>query len=648
MSTDSVVLSQAHYLHEVQNDDGGWGIEAGYPSSPTNTAEALTGLHAATAPVPAAVERRAVGFLLEHQNRAGGWGSRTQRGPAGTCRTLPTAWAIRALSLCAPSEPAGAALDRAWGYLLAQQSSSGAWVEFGSAVQSVTATCHALHALLSARWTSDPQRRAESIDRGLTWLGEIQRDGRVGFTATDPPRLSATVYAAFVASRAQREGLPHHLAPVIDNVRQIARQAHPGLFVPEVEAGLGTFPSQHEHCMVPVLVATLLSIGEPPRVLWPFMRQLWKMQELGRGVSAEPGGRHTTWATAQWLLAMSELRRALMPQPALARDYERMSGEERALVLKGGGVKGLALAGAVAALEANGQRFDLYAGTSAGAIGALLLAAGYTGEELIDELRALDMKHFLDGPLRQLRNLLTRGALHTGDPVREWVRRRAEARLDVTGTVRMRHLGRRALVFAANDDGTVVFDSHGEYRDAPVDFAARCSMSIPYFFADPRHEGAPIYDGGLLNNFPVHELVRVKGDANFIGLYLKDAQLTGLARALTLLRIVRILLNRDEQRTVEHYKGRTVVIDPAPIRTTQFSLSNTAKDFLIAQGRAAALELLARSDVSLANEAAAARGRADALRRQVVADDASRRRRRTAFLVALLLVLAAGGWWFAR
>ncbi len=397
MSTDSVVLSQAQYLYEIQNEDGGWGIEAGYPSSPTNTAEALTGLQAVAAPLPPAVERRAVDFLLEHQTAAGGWGSRTPRGPAGACRTLPTAWAIRALSLCPPAEASAVALDRAWRYLLAQQRSSGAWVEFGSAVQSVTATCHALHALLSGRWTGDPRRRAETIDRGLTWLGEIQRDGRIGFTASDPPRLSATVYTAFVASRAQREGLRHHLGPVIDNLRQVARQAHPGLFVPEVEAGLGTFPSQHEHCPVPVLVATLLAIDEPLRVLWPFMRQLWKMQELGRGVSAEPGGRHTAWATAQWLLAMAELRRAAAQQPALDRDYERMSGEERALVLKGGGVKGLALAGAVAALEEKGQRFDLYAGTSAGAIGALLLAAGYSGEELIAELRALDMRQFLDG-----------------------------------------------------------------------------------------------------------------------------------------------------------------------------------------------------------------------------------------------------------
>lgn len=649
MSTDTVVLSQARFLQSIQNDDGGWGIEGGYPSSPTNTAEVLTGLQAACAPVAPQVEARAAAFLLRQQNPAGGWGSRARSGQAGTSRTLPTAWAARALSTCRTTDQISASLDAARQYLLSQQQSSGAWVEFGGAVESVTATCHALHALLAAAPSGDPQRSTEAIDRGLAWLGEVQREGRIGYTALDKPRLPTTVYTAFLASRAHRQGLSHQLSRVIENVKHSARQAHPRLFETEVErAELGTLPTQHEHCTVLLLVATLVEIGETPRVLWPFMRQLWRLQTLGRGASSEPEGRCTTWATAHWLLAMSELRRAARERPDLARDYATLSSEERALVLKGGGVKGLALAGAVAALEEKGQRFDLYAGTSAGAIGALMLAAGYSGAELVDQLRALNMRDFLDGPLRVLKNLVTRRALHTGDPVREWVRSRVQAKLkNVVGTVRMRHLGRRALVFAANDDGTVVFDSHGEYRDAPVDFAARCSMSIPYFFADPRHEGEPIYDGGLLNNFPVHELTRIKGDSNFVGLYLAGTRITGFARALTLLRVVRILLNRDEQRTVEQYQDQTVIIDPAPIGTTQFSLSETAKDFLIAQGRAAALELLARDDAALAGEAAEARTKAENLRARVVALGRSERWRRAGVAAALMLAAAAGWWWMS-
>jgi predicted acylesterase/phospholipase RssA len=47
-------------------------------------------------------------------------------------------------------------------------------------------------------------------------------------------------------------------------------------------------------------------------------------------------------------------------------------------VFEGGGVKGIALVGATAVVEATGYRFANLAGTSAGAIVAALLGAGYT------------------------------------------------------------------------------------------------------------------------------------------------------------------------------------------------------------------------------------------------------------------------------
>ncbi len=51
-------------------------------------------------------------------------------------------------------------------------------------------------------------------------------------------------------------------------------------------------------------------------------------------------------------------------------------------VFEGGGVKGIALVGAVSVVEEAGYSFVNLAGTSAGAIVATLLAAGYTAGEL--------------------------------------------------------------------------------------------------------------------------------------------------------------------------------------------------------------------------------------------------------------------------
>jgi len=54
------------------------------------------------------------------------------------------------------------------------------------------------------------------------------------------------------------------------------------------------------------------------------------------------------------------------------------------LVCEGGGVKGIGLAGAFSVLEEQNFRPQNVAGTSAGAITAALIAAGYTAAELKD------------------------------------------------------------------------------------------------------------------------------------------------------------------------------------------------------------------------------------------------------------------------
>src|SRR5512135_2086782 len=68
-------------------------------------------------------------------------------------------------------------------------------------------------------------------------------------------------------------------------------------------------------------------------------------------------------------------------------------------VFEGGGVKGIALIGAAEVVEAAGYVFQNLAGTSAGAIVAALLAAGYSAAELKPILMGLDFKQFEDTSL---------------------------------------------------------------------------------------------------------------------------------------------------------------------------------------------------------------------------------------------------------
>ena len=105
------------------------------------------------------------------------------------------------------------------------------------------------------------------------------------------------------------------------------------------------------------------------------------------------------------------------------------------LVFEGGGVKGIGLAGALATLEERGYRPQNIAGTSAGAITAALLAAGYSAAELREIIISLDYRQFQDRawedrvPLieRSLSMLLDLG-LYEGDRFLAWIRERLEAK----------------------------------------------------------------------------------------------------------------------------------------------------------------------------------------------------------------------------
>lgn len=65
-------------------------------------------------------------------------------------------------------------------------------------------------------------------------------------------------------------------------------------------------------------------------------------------------------------------------------------------VFDGGGVKGTALAGCLAAAQDEKIEFQGYGGTSAGSIVALLAAVGYSGHELGGILVDLEFTELMD------------------------------------------------------------------------------------------------------------------------------------------------------------------------------------------------------------------------------------------------------------
>src|SRR5947209_10022639 len=102
------------------------------------------------------------------------------------------------------------------------------------------------------------------------------------------------------------------------------------------------------------------------------------------------------------------------------------------LVFEGGGVKGIGLAGAFCHLDKQGFQPQRVAGTSAGAITAALVAAGYGSDDL-ERLVLEEMKYkaFEDGghwPMSQGIEMLRHRGLHPGNYFEGWMREHLEAK----------------------------------------------------------------------------------------------------------------------------------------------------------------------------------------------------------------------------
>lgn len=207
------------------------------------------------------------------------------------------------------------------------------------------------------------------------------------------------------------------------------------------------------------------------------------------------------------------------------------------LVCEGGGVKGIGLVGAVAALAEAGYAFPRVAGSSAGAVVAALVAALQSAGEplarLEDVMRAVDYRRFRDrGGLGRLPvvgrglALLVQDGLYEGRYLEEFltgalgelgVRTFGDLRLDVADPAADDLPPERAyrLVVTASDLSrrrlaALPWDlrSYGADPDGyPVARAVRASAAIPFYFSPVRQRTpggtATWVDGGLLSNFPV-------------------------------------------------------------------------------------------------------------------------------------------------
>jgi predicted acylesterase/phospholipase RssA len=217
-----------------------------------------------------------------------------------------------------------------------------------------------------------------------------------------------------------------------------------------------------------------------------------------------------------------------VPVAATAQTGNAPSCSERtALVLSGGGAKGLAHVGVIAALEQAGIRPDLIVGTSMGAIIGAMYASGHSAQEIDSIIGTLPMRSAFGsvspggsaawGGLVPL-VVWEEGA--RGFAVQNVAVRTAEVNAMLSTTLLRGNLMARGdfdrlpipLRVVATDLGS---RSVVVLRGGDLSQAVRASVAIPLVFPPETIDGRPLTDGGLSANIPVR-VARASGASRVI------------------------------------------------------------------------------------------------------------------------------------
>jgi NTE family protein len=262
------------------------------------------------------------------------------------------------------------------------------------------------------------------------------------------------------------------------------------------------------------------------------------------------------------------------------------------LVFKGGGVLGIAYAGAIQVLESQNilQQIQRVAGTSAGAITSALVALRYNAADIHNIVNATNFKSFEDkcDPLR----VATGYGLYAGDAFLQWMQLQITNKgLAATATFAdFQKAGMLDLhVFSSDLNAQAVKEfSFATTPNVPVAEAVRASMSIPLFFkawqfSNNNPDNHIYVDGGMVYNYPL-DTFDIDNTANpqTLGLFLTNLGAPPAASDLGYDHLIKYVsatfdLIMDAQninimRDPEDQK-RTINIDNLGISATNFGLT---------------------------------------------------------------------------
>lgn len=290
------------------------------------------------------------------------------------------------------------------------------------------------------------------------------------------------------------------------------------------------------------------------------------------------------------------------------------------LVLGGGGMKGLGLVGAVAALEDAGYDFRVIGGCSAGSLVAALKASGMPMGQLRETINNLDFTSFFDnrrtsgllGAALQGFSVVRRAAINSGNSLLVWIEQTlAEQGIHTFADLKYEdpklpiELRYKLVVIAADITGGRLLRLPWDYHLLGLDpdkqsvaGAVRAATALPLIY-EPYHIGESVLmDGGMVTNYPVglfREFKRQK--LSTIGIQLsfapevKELSPESIRRFGSLVRaMVYTTLNAQAEEMMRDLEvaKRTIVVDVDDVKITDFHIDKDKQKRLYQNGYKAA------------------------------------------------------------
>jgi len=299
---------------------------------------------------------------------------------------------------------------------------------------------------------------------------------------------------------------------------------------------------------------------------------------------------------------------------ALPQAHGQKRRKRVAVVLSGGGAKGMAHIGVLKVIEKAGIPVDIVTGTSMGSIVGGLYSIGYTSQQLDSMVRVQDWSFILSDnekldnqslDMREKANtyILSRGLSFGKDK---------QKGTGSSGLVRGKNLATlfSSLTHGYNDSldfnslprkyacvaTDVITNTEYDFHSGVLADAMRCSMSIPGAFTPVMKGDMLLVDGGLQNNYPA-DLAKNLGADYIIGSTVQ----TPLRTADELNSAVSIIGQIVDLNCLNKYEENlgltdiTIHVDPKPYGAASFT--SAAIDTLIRRGEEEAMrhwdELLA-------------------------------------------------------